>query len=454
MLFVWIVLWIAAGLLVVANRRNASGRWLSLVAFCGGMGALASVQEGWIVGLLESGKIDVSDEQVLRVVQRGCSWLSYYGLPYGFLGFGMAYNRDLLPAIAYRWLPLATLLPPLGMLLLPISKNQPVHFELLAWWALPYSALGAVLLLAKRYVHPAERRAHALMLLAVLPAVLIALTMNYVFPLFGYYRLWVYNVWPIGFAFVIFLFALFNFGFLGVQVLIEKRRLDYSLRAITSGTAMLNHAIKNDIGKIKLFTDKLTREAGADEERQADLRVIGTAAQHIETMIRGVHERTQELLLQLREVSLCELMQSQLAALRMQTAAGGIEVEARLDEEATAIADPEQTKEAIHNVLQNAIEAMTAGGTLTVSVIGGRRGSTIEVRDTGSGIEKEHLRKVMQPFFSTKNGRSMNFGLGLAYSYQLMSRQGGELRISSEAGRGTVVRFHFRKVRRKRGISR
>ena len=110
-----------------------------------------------------------------------------------------------------------------------------------------------------------------LLLLAVLPAVLIALTMNYVLPLFGFSGLWVYNVWPIGFAFVIFLFSFFNFGFLGVQLLIEKRQIDYSLRAITSGTAMLNHAIKNDIGKIKLFTEKIAREAGEQDELRADL---------------------------------------------------------------------------------------------------------------------------------------------------------------------------------------
>ncbi|NBD26657.1 sensor histidine kinase [Paenibacillus glycinis] len=454
MLFVWIVLWTASGLLLIANRRNPAGRWLSFVAFCGGMGALASVLDDWIAAWLVSGAIDVADEQVLRVLQRCCSWTSYYGLPYGFLCFGAAYNRDLLPSSVYRWLHYVALLPPLGMLLLPLAEHYPVHYNLLAVWALPYSALGTALMVTKAHVHPAERRAHALLLLAVLPAVLIALTMNYVLPLFGLYRLWVYNVWPIGFAFVIFLFSLFNFGFLGVQLLIEKRQIDYSLRAITSGTAMLNHAIKNDIGKIKLFTEKIAREAGGQDELRADLRVVSTAAVHIEAMIRSVHERTQELRLQVREAQLSELVRSQLGAIAGQTSERGIAVHAQLDDDAIAEADPEQTKEAIHNVLQNAIDAMPGGGVLTVSVFSGRRGGTIEVRDTGTGIDKAHLRKVTEPFFTTKNGREMNFGLGLAYCFQLMSRQGGELRIASEPGAGTVVRFHFRAVRRKRGGAR
>ncbi|MBM7566877.1 sensor histidine kinase [Paenibacillus sacheonensis] len=451
MLFVWIVLWVAAGLLLTANRRNPAGRWLSLVAFCGGTGALASVVEGWIAAWLDSGAIDLSGEQVLRSMQRGCSWTSYYGLPFGFLCFGAAYNRDLLPAGIYRWLPYAAIVPPLGMLLLPLNNHYPVQYNWLATWALPYFVLGAVLLLCKAHVHPAERRAHALLLLAVMPAVLIAVAMNYVLPLFGLYRLWVYNVWPIGFAFVIFIFSLFNFGFLGVQLLIEKRQLDYSFRAITSGTAMLNHAIKNDIGKIKLFADKIGREAEGQEGLRADLKVVGTAAAHIEAMIRSVHERTQELRLQPRIVQLSGLVRSQLAAIAAQTAERGIDIREQLDESASAEADPEQTKEAIHNVLQNAIDAMPRGGQLSISVIGGKRGSTIEIRDTGTGIEKAQLRKVTEPFFTTKSGKAMNFGLGLAYCIQLMSRQGGELRISSEPGAGTTVRFHFRAVRRQRG---
>ncbi|RAP77120.1 sensor histidine kinase [Paenibacillus montanisoli] len=451
MMFVWIVLWITAALLAATNRGNAAGRWLSLVAFCGGMGALASVLEGWIVALLAQQDIDDEGEQVLRVIQRGCSWMSYYGLPYGFLCFGAAYNPDKVPSVLVRRLPAIAALLPLAMLVVPIAESYPVHYDILAVWAIPYFLIGALLLLSKRHVHPAEKRSHAILLIAVLPAVLIALTMNFIMPLFGLYGLWRYNVWPISIAFVIFLFALFNFGFLGVQLLIERRQLNYSLRAITSGTAMLNHAIKNDIGKIKLFTDKMSREAGANEELRADLKVIGTAAGHIEAMIRSVHERTQELRLQPREMRLAELVRVQLAALREQTAGCGIDVTAQYDEDAIAFADAEQTSEAINNVLQNAIDAMPSGGSLTVTVIAGKRGSTIEVSDTGSGIERAHLRKVIEPFFTTKSGRAMNFGLGLAYCAQLMSRQGGELRISSEAGAGTTVRFHFKAVKRTKG---
>ncbi|QYR22848.1 HAMP domain-containing histidine kinase [Paenibacillus sp. sptzw28] len=450
MLFVWIALWTVSVLLLAANCRNTVGRWLSLVAFCGGTGALAPVIEGWIAAMTETGRIDAGREHLLRILQRGCSWASYYGLPYGFVCFAAAYNSGALRGNVARLLPLAAAIPPVVMLAVPVAENTPVHFEILAIWAIPYMIVGAGLLALKRSLHPADRRAHAVLMAAVLPAVLIALTMNYVLPLFGLYGMWRYNVWPIAFAFIVFIVALFKFGFLGVQLLIERRQLDFSLRAITSGTAMLNHAIKNDIGKIKLFSDKIKREAGAGQELLEDIRVIATAAAHIEEMIRSVHERTQELQLMPREIALAELVRDQLAALKPQLDERII-LDAQYDEQAAAFADPAQTSEAVNNVLQNAVEAMPHGGELGVKVFGGKRGATIEVSDTGSGIDKGQLHKVMQPFYTTKGGKSMNFGLGLAFCYQLMNRQGGELKVRSDYGKGTVVSFHFPTVKRTKG---
>ncbi|BBH24831.1 hypothetical protein Back11_61760 [Paenibacillus baekrokdamisoli] len=453
MLFVWIALWFTSALLLVANRKNPAGRWLSLVSFCGGMGALASILEGWIVSLFETGQIDAAAERLLRILQRACSWMSYYGLPYSFLCFASAYNHEVIPTRFTKRLPLFLVILPLGMLALPIAKGYPVHFKILAIWAIPYFVIGLVLLLAKRSVHPMERRAHAILTIAVFPVILIAFTMNFVLPLFGVYGMWRYNVWPITVAFIIFIVALFNFGFLGVQLLIERRQLNFSLRAITSGTAMLNHAIKNDIGKIKLFSDKINRTAEANQELREDIRVITSATTHIESLIRSVHERTQELRLQPERIKLSSLVHEQLQALEPQTIAGHITVHAQYDEQAEAVADLAQTSEALSNVILNAIEAMPAGGELTVKVFGGKRGSTIEVRDTGSGIDKEHIKKVVEPFFTTKSGKAMNFGLGLAYCYQLMNRQGGELRIQSQVGIGTVVRFHFPSIKQIKGVS-
>jgi signal transduction histidine kinase len=326
MLVVWAVLWIAALLLVVVNRHSAAFRWLGLVAFCGGTGALASVLEGWITPF-ELNPDGAHTASMLRRVQQACSWTSYYGLPYAYLLFGAGYHSHVIPVRLSKLLPWVALLPIPVMLAFPTEDGYPVSYIPLACWAIPYMLIGTSLVLTKRVNHPAERRSHLIVTAAVLPAVLFALAMNYTMPLFGVYRLWRYNVWSIPIAFLIFIFSLFKYGFMGVQLMIERRRLDYSMRAITSGTAMLNHAIKNDMAKIKLFADKIKRAGAEDADLQQDAAVIIRSAEHIEAMIHSVHERTQELVLRASVIDLAALIHTQASMIRPAASAANVIIE-------------------------------------------------------------------------------------------------------------------------------
>jgi signal transduction histidine kinase len=69
----------------------------------------------------------------------------------------------------------------------------------------------------------------------------------------------------------------------------------------------------------------------------------------------------------------------------------------------------------------------------------------LEIKDTGAGIDKKNLRRVLDPFFTTKGSSGHNFGLGLAYSYNVMKRHGGSLQLSSELGKGTTIYLFFAK---------
>ncbi|MWC29041.1 sensor histidine kinase [Paenibacillus sp. MMS18-CY102] len=448
MTFVMAILWMTSLLLLLTNRRSPAVRWLSLVAFCGGIGALASVMESWIVAYESSAAALETKVLLLRRLQRGCSWISYYGLPYSYLLFAAGYHTEAIPRRVAKILPYAALIPPIIMLGVPIADHLPVPYGPLACWAIPYSVLGTLIIITKRATHPAERRAHLIVTAAVLPAVLFAVAMNYILPVLGVYRMWRYNVWSIPVGFGIFVVSLFKYGFLGVQLMIERRRLDSSMRAITSGTAMMNHAIKNDIAKIKLFAEHMGRSTAGAGNRE-DAAVIVRAAEHIEAMIRSVHERTQELVLSPEVVNVEELVRRQTEAVTVAAEAAGVHIIYQEEHAGIEVfADVAQTEEAIHNVLRNALEAMPRGGQLTIIVSGGKRGAMVAIRDTGSGIERHNLLKVTEPFFTTKSGKEMNFGLGLAYSSQLMNRQGGELRIASEWGSGTEVTFSFPSLKR------
>jgi two-component system NtrC family sensor kinase len=100
------------------------------------------------------------------------------------------------------------------------------------------------------------------------------------------------------------------------------------------------------------------------------------------------------------------------------------------------MADFGQLRQSFVNIALNACEAMNAGGTLTVTAR--PAGAMVEVRiaDTGPGIAPEHLSRILDPFFTTKEKGT---GLGLSVVYGIIERHGGTIDIESQVGQGTTV---------------
>jgi CheY-like chemotaxis protein/anti-sigma regulatory factor (Ser/Thr protein kinase) len=127
----------------------------------------------------------------------------------------------------------------------------------------------------------------------------------------------------------------------------------------------------------------------------------------------------------------------------------GVTIEMRTDlavnlPSAKAIAS--EVREALTNLLFNAVDAMPQGGQLTVrtgmaSPHGDTRRVKIEVIDTGVGMDADTRRRCLEPFFTTKGERGT--GLGLAMVYGAVQRLDGELEIDSELGKGTTFRLIF-----------
>jgi signal transduction histidine kinase len=102
---------------------------------------------------------------------------------------------------------------------------------------------------------------------------------------------------------------------------------------------------------------------------------------------------------------------------------------------------PGEIREALLNLVQNALDAMKGGGTLGVTVRRDRSAALIEIRDTGHGMSPEVMERAMEPFFTTKGTNGT--GLGLAEVYGVMKRHNGRVEIESEEGEGTLVRLVF-----------
>ncbi|GAA3410324.1 sensor histidine kinase [Paenibacillus hodogayensis] len=450
MLFVLIALWGVGIVLLVSDARKSSIRWLSAVAFCGGSGALSAVIGDMLIPLAlqrQAGEGLVELLEGLRVLS---SLMQYYGLPFTFVLFAISFNPARITPRRKAAIALLTLVP-IAATLLFVKPIHPIPFRLTAAWAVPMVGLASLWIIFKKETQATLRMNDRLTGLAVVPAVLLCSVMNYVLPSLGFVEMWRYNTWIIAFAVLVFIVAIFNYGFLGIRVLIQTRKLDVSIRAVTSGTAVLNHAIKNDVGKTKLFGEKIRAYAERTDQPElaADIAVVLAATRHIQEMIARVQDQTQELAYKPEwndPAAMLEGLRDQLAA-----DTDKVRIHLHIPDHLELYCDRAQTTEMWNNVLSNAIEAMPDGGNIAVRLYETKRGILAEVKDSGPGMNKKLLKQVMEPFFTTKGDRRMNFGLGLSYCYQVMRKHGGSFDLYSEPGRGTTAVMRFPQQKRRSG---
>jgi signal transduction histidine kinase/CheY-like chemotaxis protein len=103
--------------------------------------------------------------------------------------------------------------------------------------------------------------------------------------------------------------------------------------------------------------------------------------------------------------------------------------------------DPAELREAMTNLVLNALDAMPGGGTLRLATAAAAESVEVTVSDTGSGIPEAIRDRIFDPFFTTKGPQGT--GLGLSMTYGILGRHGGRITVESEEGRGTTFRLIF-----------
>jgi two-component system, sporulation sensor kinase E len=142
---------------------------------------------------------------------------------------------------------------------------------------------------------------------------------------------------------------------------------------------------------------------------------------------------------QLRLASLNDVVKETLDLLRPEVENRGIVIKEKLARQLPASPiDPAQIKQALVNLIKNAIQAMTKGGVLNVQTDPGVDGVVVSVADTGGGIPQEQINRIFEPFYTTKKKGT---GLGLMIVQRIVRDHGGRIDLESHVGRGTVFRI-------------
>jgi two-component system sensor histidine kinase HydH len=217
------------------------------------------------------------------------------------------------------------------------------------------------------------------------------------------------------------------------QKLIRSERLA-AMGNLVQGVA---HEIRNPVMTIGGFSQRIKKELGSNEKIGKYVDIIIDETNRLENLVRRIRE--------FAEVQVCLLTLERPDTLLLEAlkqakdiAKGqGVKVVTEIPSELPKMRiDANQLLTALNNLLENALEAMPAGGTLTVKANVTSDHLLIVVEDTGCGIPKEKLAAVYDPFVTSK---TKGAGLGLTLVHQVVMNHHGEIQLSSEVNRGTVV---------------
>ena len=143
-----------------------------------------------------------------------------------------------------------------------------------------------------------------------------------------------------------------------------------------------------------------------------------------------------------KEEEINELVENSLSIFQTKLKKGNISLEILRAEGLSRIrADAHQIQQVLINLMLNAIQAMEKGGTLTLRTFSeGKDRVGVEVKDTGVGMPKSHLKKIFTPFFTTK---SEGTGLGLSITVKILESHGATIDVVSVEGKGSIFTIHF-----------
>ncbi len=229
----------------------------------------------------------------------------------------------------------------------------------------------------------------------------------------------------------------------------EHRKLEQQvlhsekLAALGRLAAGIAHEIGNPLTSISTFAQML-REMAADEFTQSSLDIINTHIQRITEIVRQMSSFSRPAAMNLRPHQVNDILRASLDLMRLdKRMKSTIVIKENLSPDIPrTVIDEGQVAQVFINIILNALDAMPEGGTLTVSSRRladeqGRDSIEIGIADTGVGLPASEFERIFDPFYTTKEA-GKGTGLGLSVSYDIIKRFGGDIKVASEPGEGTI----------------
>ena len=231
----------------------------------------------------------------------------------------------------------------------------------------------------------------------------------------------------------------FNRMLSGLENYREKLVASEKLAALGQISAGIAHEIRNPLNSISMNVQMMEKEGKLDKE---SLRIISNEVQRLKLVMDELLNFTKSQASSPTPCSMNDLMDEVLGLMRRQMEHRGVSVMKDYQDSTEVRVDTNRMKQVIMNLLINAMQAMPAGGEITLQTEtlarpDGGKVVRCSITDTGHGIAEENAEKIFQPFFSTREGGA---GLGLAICKRIIEEAGGVLGFFSSED-GATFRF-------------
>lgn len=202
------------------------------------------------------------------------------------------------------------------------------------------------------------------------------------------------------------------------------------------------HRVRNYLGIISGTVQLCVANYKMDDELKNQLSIV---EQNVSDMLKSIEEflsLAKIPQMNLQKLSLQKVIEKVLSSLDEKLKSSNISVEKKFVQTPELEIDEKLISEALTHIINNSIEAMPSGGLLTIETehIQEKSSVLLKITDTGAGISDMHLKKIFQPYFTTKKNKK---GLGLTAAKRIADLHGATLNISSIKSKGTTVIIQF-----------
>lgn len=223
---------------------------------------------------------------------------------------------------------------------------------------------------------------------------------------------------------------------IGSQLQVSER-----LAALGRVTAGVAHEVKNPLNSMRLWLEVLKANMPVDPEPQQAVKMLDSEIDRLDRAVKTFLNFTRPVELNLEESSLPALLSEVLDAARPSISKAGLGLQTDLPEAfPPVLVDHQIIHQAVLNLLLNACDFTSPGGSIALSLRRNGDYAVIEVADTGKGISPEDQKKIFQLFFTTRPGGT---GIGLANTFRFVQLHNGRIEFESQAGRGTTFRIEL-----------